>query len=235
MIGAVGGGGGLWHGVWGNRTTSYNPDSLWNYEIGEKARLWDGRVAVHSDVYYIRWSGIQQVIPLSCGYLLETNAGNARSYGPELEVDARVAPGVTVSVNGAYTNATINQPVAFSGIPPGQPLLNIPKYTADASVEYGRAVWGGVALTARASEAVIGPQYDIAYAQEQLASYALTDLRVGLSKDRWTVTLFANNVTNRQAIMTINNTFFTENMPALTRATVNQPRTIGVTLDYRLH
>ena len=216
-------------------TTTYGPDSLWNFELGEKARLLEGRVSVHSDVYYIRWAGIQQVIPLTCGFLLEANAGNARSYGPEVEIEAKVATGVTLTVNGAYTNATINQPSSFSGVLAGQPLLNIPKYTTSASLEYQRPIFDGMTLRGRASETVVGPQYDIAYAQEQLSSYALTDLRLGLSRDQWTATLFVNNATNKQAILTINNTFFTENIPDLTRATVNQPRTIGVKLDYHLH
>jgi outer membrane receptor protein involved in Fe transport len=213
---------------------TYGPDSLWNFEIGEKARLFDGRVTVHGDVFYIRWSGIQQVIPLSCGYLLEANAGDARSYGPELEVSANIAPGLTFNINGAYTNAEINHPAPYAGVAPGQPLLNIPKYTASTSLAYERPVFNDFTLFARASETIVGPLWDIAYTVEQLPSYALTDLRVGLSRHQWAATLFVNNLTNKLAIQTIDNTDFTSNIPDVTRATVNQPRTVGLKLDYHL-
>jgi outer membrane receptor protein involved in Fe transport len=216
-------------------TTSFAPDSLWNYELGEKARILNGKVSIHSDVYYIRWSDIQQQIPLDCGYLLVANAGDARSYGADLEVQARVTPGTTLNINGAYTNAAIDRPASFSGVTPGQPLYNIPKYSAGVSLDYQHPFHSDLSFIGRISETVVGPQWDIAYAPQQLASYALTDARFGLSVRQWSATLFVQNATNKMAIQTINNTFFVENMPALTRATVNQPRTIGLKFDWRLH
>jgi iron complex outermembrane recepter protein len=217
----------------GAGSVAYGPDSLWNYELGEKVRLMDGKVTVHSDIFYIRWSDIQQVITLNCPYLLEANSGNARSYGADLEIEARIAMGLTLNLNGGYTNATLNDPVPYAGTP-GQPLLNIPKYTAGASLVYEHRVFTDMTLTARVSETLVGPQWDVAFAEAQLPSYALTGLRVGLKRGPLGATIFADNLTNKLAIETINNTFFTGNIPELTRATVNQPRTIGLKLDYHL-
>jgi len=213
---------------------TYGPDSLWNFELGVKARSDEGRVSIHGDVFYIRWNDIQQVIPLSCGYLLEANAGNARSYGPEVEIQAKLTPALTVGVNAAYTKSYINQPAAFAGVPPGQPLFNISKYTANAFLEYQHPVSSQWTLTSRVTESITGPQWDIAYAMQQLPSYALTDLRVSLGRNdgKWTATAFVQNATNKMAILTVNNTLFTENIPDLTRATVNQPRTIGIQMDW---
>lgn len=61
----------------------------------------------------------------------------------------------TVSPNGAYTNANFNQPKY--GITPGQPLLNIPKYTAGAAVNYDRPISGDMTLTGYVAESVIAP------------------------------------------------------------------------------
>jgi outer membrane receptor protein involved in Fe transport len=63
-------------------TATYGGDSVWNFELGEKARIADGRVTVNGDLYYIRWSNIQQQLALACGFILIVNSGNARSYGP---------------------------------------------------------------------------------------------------------------------------------------------------------
>src|SRR5580700_494261 len=69
----------------------FGPDSAWNYEVGEKARLLDNRLTINSDFYYIRWLDVQQVITLPCGYQYYNNAGNGRSFGPELEINAKLA------------------------------------------------------------------------------------------------------------------------------------------------
>jgi len=213
---------------------SYGPDSLWNFEVGEKVRLMDRRLTIHSDVFFIRWNDIQQVVPLSCGYLLEANSGQARSYGPEIELTASVVRGLTLSINGAYTKAELSHPASFAG-QPGQPLLNVPKYMGAASLVYTRPLRGGLTLNSRVSTSITGPQWDIAYAPQELPSFALTNLRLGIAGDHWSAALFANNVTNRIAIQTINNTSLSLNAPTLTRATVNQPRTIGLDLRFDLH
>ncbi len=75
-------------------TETYGPDSIWNYEVGEKAKLLNNRVALNADVYYIRWSQVQQTVNQPCGYPLTRNAGVAASYGPELEITAQSDPRV---------------------------------------------------------------------------------------------------------------------------------------------
>ena len=74
-----------------NGALQFGPDAAWNYEVGEKARFFDNWLTVNSDVYYIKWLGIQQVITLPCGYQYYNNAGDGRSFGPELEINAKLA------------------------------------------------------------------------------------------------------------------------------------------------
>ena len=90
----------------------FGPDSVWNYELGEKARIFDSWLTVNSDVYYIRWLGVQQVFTLPCGYQYYNNAGNGRSFGPEIEIDAKLAADWTATFSGAYTDAKLTQPNA---------------------------------------------------------------------------------------------------------------------------
>jgi outer membrane receptor protein involved in Fe transport len=47
------------------------------------------------------------------------------------------------------------------------------------------------------------------------------------------VNLFVNNLTNRIAELTANNTSFQFNIPDVVRYSTNQPRTFGTTIDYR--
>src|SRR5260370_12354025 len=40
----------------------YGPDSVWNYELGEKTPLNNERLTVNAHAYYIRWTGMQHAI-----------------------------------------------------------------------------------------------------------------------------------------------------------------------------
>jgi outer membrane receptor protein involved in Fe transport len=91
---------------------AFGPDSAWNYEIGEKAKLLDNRLTINGDIYYIRWLGVQQVITLPCGYQYYNNAGDGRAFGPELEISAKLAEDWTLSLSGAYTDSKITSPNA---------------------------------------------------------------------------------------------------------------------------
>jgi iron complex outermembrane receptor protein len=228
---------------------SFGPDSVWNYEIGEKAKLSDSRVSINSDFYYIKWTGIQQSVPLACGYVYNTNAGDGRSYGPELEVTVRLSDAWTVAANGAITNAEITHPTAAyasslygtNGQPycPANgnctiPILNVPHQTAALSAVYSADVGGGYRLTARASDTYTGYATDEAYYfGVHLPPFAIADARVTLAHGKWSANLFVDNLTNKVALMTANNTQFQFNIPQLTRYTVNQPRTIGTQINFK--
>lgn len=223
---------------------SYQPDTIWNYEVGEKARMLQGRLQVNADVYYIKWSGIQQFLNTpTCGFPYSGNAGNARSFGPELEVTAHLNENFTAAFNGTYTKSEITsvnpasqglQLAANQVITAGTPIENVPKYTVGMSLTYERSLFADYELSARVADSIVGPFYDISYNFEPLPSYNLLDLRVSLSHDKWRVSAFADNLANKHAQLGINTTTYSLNVPNLTRVATNQPRTIGIDLFYRL-
>ena len=208
----------------------YGPDGIWSFELGEKARLADRRITVNADVFYVKWTDIQQLFILTCGYSFNTNAGEAKSYGPELEVSAKLTDSLTANLSGAYTQAFISAPSTPTGltVAPGTPINNIPRYTASASLEYETLLADGYHGIARLNEAYVGPSHDVGYYAEEIPPYGLLDGRLGLSKGAWTMFLFGNNLANKRAALTIDTTIFAWQQPDLTRATTNQPRTIGL-------
>ncbi|HWJ36733.1 MAG TPA: TonB-dependent receptor [Steroidobacteraceae bacterium] len=207
---------------------SYKADSVWSYELGEKARVADGRVTINGALYYIKWSDIQQLVPLACGYFDTFNVGNARSYGSELEVQAKLTTNWSISATGGYTNATINDPAPNLNLAPGTPVLNIPKYTGSGAITYARPLTAATTLMARAAATYFGALTDEAYTYVRLPGYTLVEARVGLVADRWSIYVTGANLTNKIAELSANNTSFTSNSPNLVRITTNQPRTIGL-------
>jgi iron complex outermembrane recepter protein len=218
-------------------TETYGPDSIWNYEVGEKAKLLDNRLSVNADFYYIRWSQVQQSINQPCGYPLTENAGVAASYGPELEITAVLTPELTLGFSGTYTHATLTSvnaslEQADSAFTPGLGLLNVPKYTETTSLTYTTPVNDNLKFSARVNNSYVGQSTDIDFTYGTLPSYNLVGLRFGLIGERLSGFLFADNVTDKRAQLGINTTGFAYTIPSLIRVATNQPRTIGVDLKY---
>jgi outer membrane receptor protein involved in Fe transport len=233
---------------------AFGPDEAWNYEIGEKAKLLNNRLTINTDFYYIRWLGVQQVITLPCGYQYYNNAGDGRAFGPELEINAKLAEAWTVSVSGAYTDSKITSPNAsfqsylsqVASSPDGisrpcpvtgscdVPILNVPKDTVSAALAYTTEVVVNYQLTARIDDSFVGPATDVAYYfGYHLPSYNIANLHLILDHGPWSVNAFVTNFTNEVALISANNTSFQFNIPQTVRYSTNQPRTYGVQLDVK--
>lgn len=214
-----------------NEPPTYGPDSVWNYEVGEKAKPFGSWLTLNADVFYIRWNQIQQNITLACGYTYTTNAGTAESYGPEIELTAHLTSELTVNANGTVTHATITDPNPSTGIAAGTRVLNIPKQTASLALIYDHRVSNEANWVSRATDSYVGNAADIAFFPTTIPSHNLIDFRSGLVAAKWSAYLFGDNLTNKHAVLTTNNTSFSWNTPAVTRVTTNQPRTIGIDLQ----
>ncbi|HEX4241994.1 MAG TPA: TonB-dependent receptor [Steroidobacteraceae bacterium] len=221
---------------------SYKPDSLWSYELGEKGRFLGGRLTVNSDLYYIRWSNVQQLLTPPCAFPNTQNAGNAISYGPELEIAAQLTPDLMVSINGAYTEAHITDVNPASAgqalggttpLVPGLPLENVPRYTANAALNYSHPLGNGYRLISRVSATATGPSHDISYYFQELPGYTIANARLGVSHGPLETFLFVDNLADKLAVVTIDTMAWSLPVPSLTRPAITTPRTIGVDLTYK--
>jgi hypothetical protein len=76
--------------------------------------------------------------------------------------------------------------------------------------------------------------YDIDYYVQQLPSYALLDLRLGLTgRVPWTTYLYVDHLTSKIAALSVDTHSCSSPVPAPQRAVVNRPRTIGLELNYK--
>ena len=235
-------------------TLNFGPDSAWNYEIGEKAKAFDNWLTVNSDFYYIKWTGVQQVLTLPCGYQYYNNAGDGRAFGPELEINAKLSENWTVSFSGAYTDSKLTSPNASytqfltsvallpNGVTPPctagsscqVPIMNVVKDTASLTLSYSTEIMGDYQLTASAADAFTGTSHDVAYFFDyNLPSYSIANARVVLAHSNWSANVFIDNLANKVALETANNTSFQFNIPQLVRYSTNQPRTFGTQINYK--
>jgi len=210
----------------------FGPDSVWSYELGEKAKVADSRVSVNGDVYYENWSNIQQEVAPACGFKFTTNAGKAEVYGAEMEVAVILVPGLVLSQNAGYTHATNSTTLPAAGVVAGERLLDVPEFTANTTVSYKYPLANSLSLIARATNSYVDSMQDITYGRNTLPPYDLVGARAGVETDRWSAVMFIDNATNKIALLSDTGAL-SANISILNRVATNQPRTIGVDLNFK--
>jgi iron complex outermembrane recepter protein len=215
--------------------TSYNTDTLWDYEGGLKGRFLDNKLSINSDFYYIAWDNVQQTVNLPiCGSQMTVNIGDAESYGPELEINARPLEDLTLGASFAYTHAAItkiNPLYQTFGISPGQPLLNVPKSMVSFRFEYAHPLTDDGSVFARADYDITGSSYgqliasDPGYRQPE---YSVMNGSIGFAYKEYEVSIFAKNLLNSSKVIQIPSLLFVPEAYTL------RPLTVGVLLKATL-
>ena len=213
----------------------YQPDSLWNYELGGKTRWLDGALTVNAAVYYIRWKDVQQGETLPCSYQITENAGAAVVHGGELEVAGIIAGHLQLGAGVGYTKAVLDADAPNLGGTKGQQLENVPLWNGYANAKYLFTPAPTYDAFVRADGQYVGesyPDFDRTDPSTFQRAYALLDLRAGLLHDAWEANLFMTNVFDKQAAVS---EFLSDNYSASTRTRMftNQPRTTGVSLRWK--
>jgi iron complex outermembrane receptor protein len=224
--------------------SAYSPDSLTNYELGAKGRLFGGLFDYQADVYFIKWNNIQvQETTADAAFVFQGNAGTADVKGFEFEFTAHPIDYLSATFAGSYQEAYLTQ-----GATPEQYALNktlgrtgdgipnVPRFQANFGLNYTRPImngWEGVVATDLSfrgrensyfSSAVLSVGPPIVYENIPLSSYTLVNLRLGVINGPWSVTAFARNLTDKRAQVSAINS--AQDPDALLTV---RPRTIGLT------
>jgi iron complex outermembrane receptor protein len=212
--------------------TQFGPDSVWNYELGEKLRFLDSRISVNGAIYYEDWTNVQQQVAPSCGFKFTANAGKATVYGAELELAVVLMPGFLLSQNVGYTHATNSTTLPAAGVVSGQRLLDVPEVTANTALSYKQPLANDMNFVSRLTNSYVSGIQDITFTRNSLPAYDLVGLRAGVETGRWSAMLFADNLTNKMALLGDTGAL-SANISILNRVATNQPRTIGVDLNVK--
>jgi iron complex outermembrane recepter protein len=223
----------------GKWPSTYQPDSVWSYELGEKARFLDRRLTVNASLFYEDWHNIQ-LEALPGDWALNINGNRATIYGGEIETRAILGGGFEAAVSGSYTHAWVD-PGPHWQITPTHKLSDVAPVTGSAVLSYSRQLTDKYTLTSRLENAYVSQRYSLAFPYGYslngtyipLPAYDLTNIRAGVqSRDGWGAALFVNNAFNKHAQL---ESLFQEDLPsaAFNRIVTNQPLTAGVDLSYR--
>ncbi len=192
----------------------YDPEELWNYELGWKTELMDRRLRLDLSAFYMDWKDVQQFIRFqfidpSTNLLRAVtgvdNATSATSKGIEFNVQALVSDSFRVGGQvgyldakyGQYTNALIDGAVINAS---GKRLINAPEWTIGLNAEYSREVFGGNEGFVRGEWTHRSDQLSNTFALRYESfpfispSYDVVNLRAGVKNDRWSVNAYIENL-----------------------------------------
>src|ERR1700733_3943960 len=212
---------------------TFHSSTTTNYEVGVKGSAAEGRFSYDFDVFDVQWKDIQ-LEAIVDNFDSITNGGAARSDGVEGGVGFVPVQGLTLSLNGAYTNArlTQNTPTSFGGLA-GDRLPLSPFFGGTAAISYEHPLWTDVSGFAGLEWHYEGgrlSEFEMGLPRQDLPAYSLVNLHAGLSFHNVTLTAYVKNVGDVQAINSVaQEALPLRGMSALS-ATINPPRTIGLTL-----
>jgi outer membrane receptor protein involved in Fe transport len=213
-----------------NVPTNYGPDNLWSYELGTKLLAFEKTLSINADVYLIDWKSIQQSITIPiCGGQFNTNVGDARAIGGELEARLKppAIPGLVLGLNLGGEHAYITSSVNSTAFAVGDHVLYTPEYTATALVDYGWHLSDTVNAFVRGDYEYTGKSYG-AFSPQASApfytdpSYSTVNARAGITVGSVEVSLFAKNLSNDRTILQ------SPQINGVTEGYTLRPRTIGL-------
>jgi outer membrane receptor protein involved in Fe transport len=204
------------------------PDTLWNYEVGVKSQLAEGRVALNGAVYRQKWEGVQLGVTLECGFSNGFNGGNVTNDGIELELVAQPADAWRFNVAASVNKSEFKSTATGSQFLPGERLPDVPEVNGSAGAQYNFSL--GTAWTGffRADYVYVG-DVRLKFSETEVFEqdpYDKANVRLSFQRGPLAVDLFGDNIFDERGVVNTGQPSFGS------RENIERPREIGVELRY---
>ncbi len=187
------------------------------FEIGLKNTLMDGRVTLNLAAFYTKFHNFQANNPDLSGTVVVsrfTNAGEVSTRGFEVDLNARLGGGFSLTAGGAYTDAHVDRFKAVAGalvtdiIPDGTPLLFAPEWKGSFGLDYRGTIsdnldlFAGTQMSAQSSQLSIFSPVASLRTLGTIDGYALVNLQAGFgsSDNVWKVMFQVRNVFDKSYV-----------------------------------
>lgn len=132
--------------TFGGRPT-WTDEELWNYEIGSKSRIMDGRGAFNLAAFHMDISDLQATLTAgTCSSRIIMNVPEAKSTGLELEFELAPTDNFDFAISASHTNSELSSsvtvpdaqgiPRVVAGIRAGNRLPTVPEFQMAAAATY---------------------------------------------------------------------------------------------------
>jgi len=208
---------------------SFDPEFTDNYELSFRSQWMDNALTVNANLFFIEYEDQQINIQLSANPLdsLTDNVGASEMKGFEIDAFYRGDNGLSLYANVGYadTEFTEGSDVVGSTDLTGLEFPYSPVWTAGAGARYEHSsgFYGDMRISYSGSSFALSDNEPTA----QNNAYNRIDANVGYQTDRYTIEIYANNLTD-QEYLTFNPANGTNGLPESgTVATGAAPRVVG--------
>jgi iron complex outermembrane recepter protein len=248
--------------TFGGRET-WKDETAWNYEVGVKSRVLDGKGAFNISGFYMDIHDLQATVTAgSCSSRVIFNVPKARSQGLEMEFEAAPNRNIDFAVSATFTDPELRSTLTstdpsgavsvVSGIESGRRLPTVPQVQIAAAATYqwdvrrdavayvttsfqhigsrftqvGDEDLGTLNLLSFGANTIGAPLTASVFTYDpELPAYDLLNLRAGIRRNSWDVSVYINNVTDERALLSLDQERGTR---ARISYLTNQPRTFGI-------
>ncbi|WP_353405907.1 TonB-dependent receptor [Pseudoteredinibacter isoporae] len=240
--------GGSFNGTFYNRLVEVEPEKLTSFELGTKHYLLDRRMTLNAALFQYDYTDFQAVIAVTLPSALQgttvvnelVNVPDSTIRGAELEMAYNPITNLVLTLGASWLDSKVDkQPTVSAGTIPnirGNEFRYAPEFTFNGVLSYTIEMndWG-----------YLTPQLDWSYTDAYFTDIGnnplgrtddnwMTNVRLNWSSsdERLNATLFVENVTD-EVYNSSNTREFTASF-GTTFSTYSKPRTVGLTLSYRL-
>ena len=178
----------------------FNPEYVWNYEIGAKTELLDRRLRLNLAAYQMNYTDLQ-ITDIIGTRRLTVNAGEARIRGGELDAQMALSDAWNAYAKYSYTDTTYTSfpRTAASGDLTGLQFVGVPQKEWSAGLGYSVDVGPGT-LQLRADGTYTGARYLNLKNTIGTDSLTVLDLRASYEQGAYTLALWGRNVGDERGI-----------------------------------
>jgi len=217
----------------------YSTDTLYNYELGWKTTLADGKLRFNGAIYQQNWKAFQFSFLGPNSFTIIQNGPDARIRGAEMDANLSLG-GLNLTVAGSYTDAKTREDLCATQVcigdgsdvlaPSGTRLPITPRFKISSTARYSVPLGSGrgyvQGLIAHQSSASPDIRVAKAAALGRIEAYTTGNLAFGFELARYSLELFAQNIWDeRGQISRFQQCGACDQRPYIVPIT---PRTIGI-------
>ena len=222
--------------------TSYDPESLWNYELGLKTTFLGGRLTANAALYYNSWTDMQVYSRSYASLNITENVGEAHTMGIDAEISWTPMKGLLITAGGNFTEAktdvelqspagldTLGQEL-FDIVSKGTKLPFVPEYNFNLAAQYRFPLSSSLHLLTRADYSYTAKSSTALLNPEESPAYSNININVSVESKWWEVYAFVKNLTDERAKLA----YWFDSPELGTMYNLSRPRTIGGGLRIKL-
>ncbi|MBW2368408.1 MAG: TonB-dependent receptor [Deltaproteobacteria bacterium] len=214
---------------------SFNPEFMTSYEVGMKSELFDHRLRLNTAMFYTDYEDMQLRIYRGIEGEITANAGEARSMGFELEIDAMPTNNLRITAGLGYADAEYTKLDLDDSVPGNQNGQRMPgpKWSTNLNLTYtipmsfGEII-GGVDYSYKTKS--FGSANDPE--ETEFGSSELINARLSMNIfDSWQIAAWGKNLMDKENVIARIGDY---NLELVRMDVVNYgaPRTFGLTVTY---